>query len=36
MTKETRLILYRLYELERSLPHRTFARDHNFDEWLNH
>ena len=24
----------RIYELERQLPNRNFAKDHNFDEWL--
>lgn len=36
MTVTEILLLRRVYELEASLPNRTFARDHGFEEWLIH
>jgi len=34
--KMHRLALRSIYEAERKRDERTFARDHGFDEWLNH
>lgn len=28
------LLLWRLYETERQLPNRNFAKDHSFEEWV--
>lgn len=27
-------LLRRIYELERGLPERNYAKDHSFEEWL--
>lgn len=34
MTVTELLLLRRIYELEASLPNRTYARDHSFESWL--
>lgn len=31
-----RLAAYRIYELERQLPNRNYAKDHGFEEWYEH
>jgi len=36
MSKTERLALRALYEIERRLENRNFAKDHAFEEWLNH
>lgn len=31
---QSRLVLKRLFDTERRLPNRNFAKDHSFEEWL--
>lgn len=31
-----RVLLRRIYDTERQLPNRNFAKDHSFEEWLEH
>lgn len=33
MTNQCELLLRRLYDTERRLPERNYAKDHSFDEW---
>lgn len=35
-TEQDRSLLRELYETQRELPNRNFARDHSFEEWLQH
>lgn len=34
MTPTESLLMRRIYELERQLPNRNYAKDHSFEEWV--